>query len=295
MAKGKRKTMVVLATLLGLGAIAYGALCIGIRQWQTHFIFFPEDHLDATPSAIDLAYEEVWIDVGEGAQAGTVHGWWIPMTAETHAETAPVILYFHGNGSNLGDLIEMAQHFHQLGWHSFLIDYRGYGLSQGPFPNEQRVYEDAIAAWHYLVEDRQIDPQRIVAYGHSLGGAIAIDLATRQPTMAGVIAEGSFTSMYAMATRQGRYQFLPVDWLLTQRFNSLEKVRSLTIPVLFLHGEQDQTVPPAMSQALHKATSAPSSFVLIPEAGHNNVPTIGGEIYTTAIQSFVAHHIAVAN
>ncbi|MEM9216914.1 MAG: alpha/beta fold hydrolase [Cyanobacteria bacterium P01_F01_bin.150] len=272
---------------------AYGALCIGLRRWQNHLIFFPDVQLKATPEAVELVYDEIRLPVGEDEHRGTIHGWWIPAHKEqSRLRQAPVILYLHGNGSNVGDLVGMGQRFHQLGWSSLLIDYRGYGLSQGAFPSENRVYEDAEAASNYLVTSLDIDPCRIVVYGHSLGGAIAIDLATRQPEMAGFIVEGSFTSMLDMAKLQSRYRLLPLDWILTQRFESLKKIQLLRSPLLFLHGTADETIPYQMSQRLQdaaqKSTHQPqSSVVLIPNAGHSDLPEVGGEDYVRTIGDFV--------
>lgn len=295
--------MTLAVKLIGLIVIFYGLLCLGLRQWQTHLLFFPDDQIDALPDAVGLDYEEVVLAIGDGETQGTVHGVWIPsQVSRIHQDlssaaaselriSGPTVLYLHGNGSNVGDLTEMGQMFHHLGWNSLLIDYRGYGRSQGPFPNEKRVYKDAAAAWTYLIEERQLQPEHVMVYGHSLGGAIAIELATRYPEMAGVIVEGSFTSMRAMATLQSRYQFLPLDWILTQHFDSLAKVRSLVPPLLLIHGDADETIPYQMSQALQDAAQTSihqpaTTLVLFPEAGHNDLPEVGGERYIQTLRTF---------
>ena len=288
----KNKSMLILLGLGGLIVLLYGSLCLGLWKWQTRLLFFPDEQLKAQPEAVGLVHKDIWLPVGKAPHNGIVHGWWIPGSLKTSNASIPVILYLHGNGSNIGDLTETAQQFHTLGWHCLLIDYRGYGLSQGSFPTEDTVYEDAEAAWTYLVKDMGFKPQQIVVYGHSLGGAIAIELATRQPQMAGLIVEGSFTSMLEMAKRKGRYNLFPVNWILTQRFESLEKVRSLVPPLLLLHGTADDTVPYSMSQSLHQAAqSSPqhpaSNLVLIPEAGHNNLSTVGGDYYTETLTDFI--------
>lgn len=275
-----------IVTGLSLAIALYGLAALALRRYQTRFIFRPSATLDATPAAAQLAYEEIWLPVGEGQ----VHGWWIPAAAApaSRAQTtpAPAILYLHGNGSNLGDLVNRARRFHQWGYSILLIDYRGYGRSSGPFPNEARVYEDAETAWQYL--SQQVAADRIVIYGRSIGGAIAIHLAAQHPDAAGLILESSFTSMAAVVEQSPVGLVFPADRLVTQRFDSLSKIRSLPTPLLLLHGTADAIVPPEMSQALHDAASGPKALVWIDGADHNDVPETGGDRYAEAIQTFVA-------
>ncbi|MGF1481645.1 MAG: alpha/beta hydrolase [Cyanophyceae cyanobacterium] len=261
----------------GVILAAYFGLSVCLRLWQTRLIFFPTATLAATPTDVGLKYEEVRLPMS----VGEVHGWWIPAQGEH------VLLYFHGNASNIGDLVYRAARFQQMGLSVLLIDYRGYGYSTGSFPSEASAYEDAEAAWQYLTQTRQISPQNIFLFGQSLGGAIAIDLAIRQPHSAGVIVESTFTSIRAMVDHVGTYQLLPIDWILTQRFDSLAKIRTLQMPFLFIHGSSDRTVPPRMSQELYAATNGPKQLLLIPEAGHNDVAIVEESKYYQAIQEFV--------
>lgn len=285
----------MVGVLIGL----YLAACLLLWWGQTRLMFFPSDQIKATPTQVGLAYEELWLP----ATKGQIYGWWIPVDdadidqdtdQNTHKDTntnqntnAPVVLYLHGNGSNLGDLVGRADRLHQLGLSVLLIDYRGYGHSWGTFPNEASVYEDAEAAWQYLTIKRQISPQKIVLYGQSIGGAIAIELAVRHPTAAGVIVESSFTSMKAMVTRTIPNFLFPVDWLLTQQFDSLSKVRWLQIPILLIHGTADHTIPAHMSQTLFAAAPQPKQILLIPNADHDNVARVGSQLYLETIQQFI--------
>ncbi|WP_293305017.1 alpha/beta fold hydrolase [Microcoleus sp. PH2017_22_RUC_O_B] len=199
-----------------------------------------------------------------------------------------VVLYLHGNGSNVGANVEHANRFHRLGVSVFLIDYRGYGKSQGDFPSESRVYEDAQQAWDYLVKQRGINPNQIYIYGHSLGGAIAIDLAVRHPEAAGLIVEGSFTSIRAMVNfQQPQFLMFPIDLLLTQRFDSLSKVDRLQMPVLFIHGTADSVVPAEMSKKLFDAAPEPKQLYMVPNGGHNNAAQIGGAEYLQRVRQFL--------
>ena len=265
-------------TVIGLSAILYIAIGLLLRWGQTKLIFLPDSYLKSTPQEYGLNYRDVWLDL-DGAK---VHGWWIRATP-----TAPVLLYFHGNGSNNGDLSELATIFHRLGVSVLLIDYRGYGQSSPIFPNETRVYEDAEAAWQYLTQKRQIEPERIFVYGHSLGGAIAIELATKHPQMAGLIVEGTFTSMKDMAKFMPLLKIFPLDWLLTQRFDSKSKISRLQTPILILHGTADRTIPVSMAKELFASAPQPKQLEIIPQANHNNLPEFGDRQYFTVLKEFI--------
>ena len=136
-----------------------------------------------------------------------------------------------------------------------------------------------------MTQASHIPAERIFLYGHSLGGAIAIDLALRHPNLAGLVVEGTFTAMRSMVAHLYR-QFLifPVKLLLHQRFDSLSKVRSLAMPILLIHGTADPVVPAHMSQALFTAATEPKQLLLVPEAGHHNVEELGSVQYLQAIQ-----------
>jgi uncharacterized protein len=271
-----------LPILGGLG-IAYVAICAFLYFRQTRMIFFPTRPIDTTPAFFNLEYEEVWLTVSE-EPLERIHGWWLPIEAE---DSPGVLLYLHGNGINIGANIAHAHRFYQMGFSVLLMDYRGYGLSEGSFPSEAQVYEDAETMWDYLIQERQIPPDRIFVYGHSLGGAIAIELAMRHPEMAGLIVDGSFSSLRDMVNLNLSLRLFPVDWLLTQEFNSIQKVPELQTPVLFIHGLADTTVPPSMSQTLYAAAPDPKKLYLVPEAGHNNVAEMAGAEYQQTVQSFM--------
>ena len=303
--------------------MAYSAACVYLFVAQGKFIFFPARAIEITPDDFQLKYQDVWLPIPtKTGAAESVHGWWIPASEtppsppkawggarkgervlpapQSHRQTLDpvralnkgglggVVLYLHGNGSNVGANVEHANRFHQLGLSVFAIDYRGYGKSQGDFPSESQVYEDAQLAWDYLVKQRGVNPNQIYIYGHSLGGAIAIDLAVHHPEAAGLIVEGSFTSTRAMVDFQkGLFWLFPIDWLLTQRFDSLSKVDRLQMPVLFIHGTADNVVPVEMSKKLFDAAPEPKQLYIVPGGGHNNVAQIGGAEYLQIVSQFL--------
>ncbi|MBW4647809.1 MAG: alpha/beta hydrolase [Kastovskya adunca ATA6-11-RM4] len=275
----------LLLTIAEVFAIAYLAACLFLFWRQSRFIFKPVILLRGTPAAFNLPYEELWLPVKtKSGKTSQLHAWWIPAVNPD----APVWLFLHGNGSTIGDEVKRAFWFHQLEYSTLMIDYRGYGRSLGKFPSEATIYEDVEAAWSYLRQIRQISPQQIFLYGHSLGGAIAIELASHHPDVAGLVVEGSFTSMRLMVDYHYRhFTVFPVDLLLHQRFDSLSKVRSLSMPILFIHGTSDRVVPSYMSEILFAAASEPKQLLLVPEAGHHNVGELSGEKYFQAIKAVV--------
>lgn len=279
----------LLLLCLGLVAAAYGLTCLLLYLRQTRMMFFPSALIAATPADLGLRYEEVWLPVTQQNRTERIHAWWIP----ARATATGVVLHLHGNGINMGANIGQAHRFHQLGLSVLLIDYRGYGRSEGKFPHEQQVYQDAEAAWHYLTQVRAIDPQHILIYGHSMGGAIAINLASQHPQAAGLIVQSSFTSMQDMVDWVARYRIFPTGLLLTQRFSSIQKVPRLQMPSLFIHGLEDDEVPAQMSQKLYAASPQPKQLYLVPNAGHNDVGEIGGAEYLQALQQFVQQSLQV--
>ena len=290
------KSLVAIGTFL---AIAYSAACIFLFTAQSKFIFFPTRAIETTPDDLQLRYQDVVLPISSKKGAvQSVHGWWIPASKRpvNQGESGKVVLYLHGNGLNVGANVEHANRFHRLGLSVFLIDYRGYGQSQGDFPTESQVYQDAQLAWDYLVKKRGINPNQIYIYGHSLGGAIAIDLAVRHPEAAGLIVEGSFTSTRAMVDFQkGLYRMFPIDLLLTQRFDSIAKVDRLQIPVLFIHGTADYIVPVEMGRKLFDAAPEPKQLYIVPDAGHNNLAQFAGAEYLQKVRHFLEQTNKIKN
>jgi fermentation-respiration switch protein FrsA (DUF1100 family) len=262
-------------------ALLYASGCVYMWATQRDHIFKPELLLQTTPDRLGMKFDELRIPVGSGSSKGELEAWWIPAA---HSN-APTFLYLHGNDRNLADHLEHVLHLHMLGYNVLVTDYRGYGNSTGGKPSEAKVYQDAEAAWHYLVKVRGVKPQQIFIYGHSLGGAIAIDLAVHHPEAAGLITESTFTSMEAMGELE--YRYLPVGLLLNQRFDSLKKISGLKIPVLLIHGTWDKRVPVRMAQQLYDAAPQPKMLTLIKGGEHSNSATIGWIEYRDAVTAFV--------
>jgi fermentation-respiration switch protein FrsA (DUF1100 family) len=161
-----------------------------------------------------------------------------------------------------------------------LLDYRGYGLSEGR-PSEDGVYADARAGLAYLAKTRGIPPERTVVFGRSLGGAVAVELAQERP-LAGLVLESTFTSVDDMARRM----LGPFARFVGGGFASLERIPRLRAPLLFFHGDRDDIVPIDLGRALFAAAPEPKRFEVIAGAGHNDTVEVGGAAYLARLGSF---------
>lgn len=273
----------ILAAIVGaVGAALLGAVAYLVAV-QDRFVFQPSPRMQTTPERLGLRYEEVRIASGSGSERGELYAWWIP----AGQVDAPTFLYLHGNDKNISYIreVEYARRFHNLGYNVLMVDYRGYGRSTGGKPSEAKVYEDAESAWNYLITQRLSPPQRTFIYGHSLGGAIAIDLAVRHPEAAGIVEDSSFTNIQAMAAVE--FGFTPPTLLLREHFDSLGKISQLKIPLLAIHGTWDKVVPYQLGQRLFEAAPQPKTFKLIESGEHENSCIVGSLECREALSAFV--------
>jgi uncharacterized protein len=256
----------------------YLGLCLLLFFFQKRLIFVPNRAAYNVPTSFNLPVQDVWVPVK--TRSGTIeriHGWWIP----NQNPTLGTILHFHGNAGGMARVDQL----YQLGFSVLLVSYRGYARSEGGFPSETQIYEDAEAAWNYLIHDRQIPPNQIVIFGLSLGGAVAIDLATKHPEAKALIVQSTFTSMTEMGQKTSIFKFFPVPLILTQRFDSISKIKRLKIPVFIIHGDADTLVPVSMSKALYTAAPSQKKLVFIPGGDHRDVQLSPDHL--KAIQRFV--------
>jgi pimeloyl-ACP methyl ester carboxylesterase len=282
-----RKKSILIKILIAVGiaaAAVYASASTYIWARQSHFIFWPERILANTPADYLLPFEDIYITVAKnGGHKERIHAWWIPADNSNNR----TLLYLHGSALNIAANINHARRFYRLGFSVLLVSYRGYGKSDGNFPSESQIYEDSRSAWRYLVNERDVDPGTIYLYGHSMGAAVAIDLAVDHPEAAGLITEAAFTSIPDLAKVMPRYRIFPIDLIVNQRFESIKKVPRLTLPVLYIHGTDDTLVPYEMSRMLYQQTVSPKSLKLILGGGHNNSAAVGGEEYLKAVRKFV--------
>jgi uncharacterized protein len=254
--------------------------CI-VRSVEDRFIFFPTRELIGSPADAGLDYSDVVLRTDDGVR---LHGWWVPAEPER-----AVVLFFHGNAGNISDRVESIRTFHDLDLSVFIVDYRGYGRSDG-VPSEPGTYHDADAAWSFLTVDRGIAADRIVVFGRSLGGAVACDLATRHQPRA-LILESTFTSVRDMAV--AAMPLLPVAPFLRTRYDSLSKIGRVHCPVLVIHSRDDEVVPFKLGQQLYEKANAPKTFVEL-RYGHNEGFILSGETYTAGLDQFLTEQVAAA-
>jgi alpha-beta hydrolase superfamily lysophospholipase len=191
------------------------------------------------------------------------------------------VLYLHGARWNLTGSVTRIDRWRRLGFSVFAVDYRGFGKSTDVMPTEQLAYEDAEAAWEYLARLAPDRPRYVV--GHSLGGAIAAELARRRPEVHGLVLEATFTSISDMV-RYSPYSYLPVDLILTQHFDTLSKVSDIRVPVLVVHGTEDRVVPFDMGLKLFDAIKAPKRFIKVDGGTHHNLSYVAFDQYREALK-----------
>jgi fermentation-respiration switch protein FrsA (DUF1100 family) len=264
----------ILILVVGL----YAGLAALMFFFQNRLVYFPLSRLALTPAAKGLIYEDVWFETSDGVK---LFGWFVP------AEPARgVLLFFHGNAGNISHRLDSIEQFHRLGLSVFIIDYRGYGRSEGR-PSEQGTYLDAEAAWRYLVEERQVRPDKIVIFGRSLGGAVATRLAQDHPPGV-LIIESTFTSIPDMAAQI--YFFLPVRLLARIDYDTLARLPALTSPILIIHSPDDDVIPYAHGQRLFAAAQEPKEFLSI-QGGHNDGHIRSAELYEARLEAFLQRHM----
>ena len=239
------------------------------------FIFFPEKELWGTPAHWGLTFDDVHFEASDGVR---LHGWFVPGEGEV------TWIWFHGNGGNIGHRLENLVLLRSgLGVNLFLFDYRGYGRSQGR-PSEKGTYRDATAALDYVLSRRDVNPDRIIYFGRSLGAAVAVWLAAlRRPH--GLILESPFASVGDMA--KWAFPHLPLYLLVRRKYDSLSQIGKVSCPLLVLHGDLDEVVPISQGRKLYEAATGPKSFYVIEGAAHNDTYIAGGEPYFQALGDFI--------
>ncbi|MDM0012980.1 alpha/beta fold hydrolase [Variovorax sp. J22P168] len=273
------KSWSLFATAIALVALLAGG-CSTLDERQREWIFQPSDRSWGNSEAMSQGMEDVWIDfksplTGEPAR---LHGLWLGNAPES-ADT-PVLLYLHGARYNVAGSAPRMRRMHELGFSVLAIDYRGFGKSSKGLPSEDSAREDARAAWAWLAARHPKQPRYI--FGHSLGGAIGIDLASHVNDESGVIVESTFTSIADVAS-SFKWGWLPFGPFITQRFEAIRKVKDIQAPLLVVHGAADSLINPTLGRKLYDAAPGPKMFVLVEGGSHHNANSIGQAQYRAAL------------
>ncbi len=262
--------------LAGALAVAGGLFLALLSPIADRVIFQPTPGVDFEPTDLGIAAESLFLETEDGVR---IHAYYVPGAPPPGERRA--LLFLHGNAGNASHRLVGADLLARLGVEVLLIDYRGYGLSEGR-PSEAGVYADARAGLDHLESQRGFATERIVVFGRSLGGAVAVELAQDRP-LAGVVLESTFTNVADMARRMVG----PLASLVGGGFDSQARIPRLRAPLLSLHGDRDELVPLALGRALYEAARVPKRFEVIAGAGHNDTVEVGGAAYLSRIARFL--------
>ena len=270
----------MVVSLLAVPILLYVGFLLLLRLAEPRLVYAhgPSTSLTPPPPALGLAPERVEFRSADGVR---LVAWVMRAPGGTGGRW---LLICHGNAGNLS---EAGRPFHYaglrgLGLNLLAFDYRGYGESGGS-PSEDGLYRDADAAWRYLTDALRVPPDRIVIFGHSLGSAVAVELATRVHA-AGLVLDGALSS--ATERAQEIYPFVPVRWIARSRYPSIERIGRLTLPKLFLHARGDEVVPYAHGRRLYEAAPPPKTFVAL-AGGHADAFERDSATYFGAIARFL--------
>ncbi len=267
----------ILAAALIVTLVA-SALIVAIQSQQRRMIYFPSR--DPVPSIATLipGARDVVLDTDDGKRLGA---WYLPVAGD---QPGPGVVVFNGNGGDRSGRAVLAVGLARLGMSVLLFDYRGYGGNPGS-PSEKGLAIDARAAQAWLATQTDVDPDRIVYFGESLGAAVAIGLALERPPVA-LVLRSPFTSLAEVA--KVHYPWLPVGRLLIDRYPSIDRIGSLSVPVMVIAGDRDDIVPESLSRKLYEAAREPKRFLLVPGAGHNDPELVDGNRMLEEVGRFLS-------
>jgi fermentation-respiration switch protein FrsA (DUF1100 family) len=268
-----------LTTYAGIVYLSLGAFF----YFQQTKLFFPapKTFQKRTPADSGLRFEDLRISVNARAY---VHAWWIPAATPS----GKVILVFHGNGYVLEDMVgDETADLREIGANLMMVDYRGYGSSTPISPNETTVDEDAEASIDYLLRDRKIPVGNVFVLGRSIGSGPATYLALKNRGLGGLILESPFSSIDDAAAGFWYFRIYPSALILRTHFDNLKKISSVRAPLLIISGTADTLTPTWMADKIFAQAGQPKQLYLIPGAGHNDLPTTGGNALTQVLQKFV--------
>ncbi len=265
-----------LVSILGIVFFVYLVLAGYLYFFQHRMVYIPFSEVEADPSHRGLLFEDIFLEAGNEM----IHAWFVPAEDERG-----VVLFCHGNAGNISHRLQTIELLNSMDMSVMIFDYQGYGKSSGS-PGEKKTYQDARAAWDYLVKDKNIEPERIFIFGRSLGGAVAADLAA-QTNPAGVILESTFTSVPDLGSEM--FFFLPVRLLSRFEYDTRGKLKEISSPIKIIHSQDDEIIPLAHGLKLWESAPEPRYFTRI-RGSHNSGFMDSREIYMRELDIFFSKY-----
>ena len=281
--KFTRERLIGVTVGLVFGCVVF---VFGLRWLESAMTFQPDRMTEKEKGMVPQGAESVWFNSVDGTR---LHGWFFESQAGREIAT---IVFFHGNGGNIGNVGWVGQRFAKRGFDILVFDYRGYGASDGVAANEAGLYADGDAAVAFVRNEKGARPERIVLYGQSLGTAVVADVASRA-VFGAVVLESGFSSASSVAA--SALPWLPrfLHFLGKNRFESARKLASVKAPILITHGDPDHTIPTNESQLLFASANEPKRLLIFPGAGHNVFGTLG-ERYLVQVEQFIRESLIEA-
>lgn len=258
--------------------LAYSGILALVYAKQDGMVYFPSSEIASTPAVVGMPYEDVSLTTADGL---TLHAWYIP-----HPGDRGTLLFCHGNGGNISHRLESVKIFHDMGLNVLIFDYRGYGASDGR-PTEKGTYLDVEAAWAFLALSKGIDPQRIILFGRSLGGAVAAYAAAKEPPAA-LILESTFTSVPDLGSKL--YPWLPVRLISRYSYDTEARMAAISCPKLIIHSPDDDLVPFEHGRRLFQVAPDPKEFLEI-RGDHNRGFMLSRDVYVDGLKRFFDRHL----
>ena len=243
-------------------------------------LFFPEKNFYEKPEDYGLLAEDVFFQTTDGVR---LHGWFLKVPAPS----SRFLLFFHGNAGNISGRLQKAKGWIEHGFSVLLVDYRGYGKSEGGIERGEDVLTDARASWNYLTGVKGAEPSQMVLYGESLGTHPAIVLAGEKKAAA-LVLEAPFTSFADLAGVH--YPFVPKSFLKGFEFFNLGPIEKIQCPVFILHGTKDEICPFALARKLFDQAPPPKEFFEIAGGTHNDLPSAAGPDFWQKPFKFIAKY-----
>ena len=264
-----------LVWVAGIAVAGYLAVVAGLYLYQRQLLYHPDRSRPLLGALARLGVHEIAVPTADGL---SLLAWYLPPRGER-----PVVVYFHGNGGHIGYRADRVERFAREGYGALMLEYRGYGGNPGE-PSEAGLFEDAAAALRF-VATQGVPGRRTVLYGESLGTGIAVQAATTHEVGA-VVLESPYTSVAAAA--QFHYPFIPVSWMVSDRYDSLSRIEQVEAPILMLHGARDGVIPLSLGEALFAAAAEPKEQWIAPQAGHADLGYFGALDIAVA---FIERHV----